>query len=172
MPAPTPVGVFSGVIDLGRDIVAASDTFQEATGAEDAEEAMAFVFAHTDEVASRGIPFAVVSIVPAPFYRQIAGGSKPEFIESGKLLLILGNPVTDGYSTTDAMIEHFNFAGKVIEEIAALSGTPNGASATQHLELGGGIDLVDYWRVEKEERVNAGDYACSVWQLNWGFMGG
>lgn len=164
----TPSGSCATPLYLLRRMVALSATFQAATGAANAAEALTHVFLKEAE-GTELRPCAVIS-TDGGAWHSVAGGQQNQLRSSGVLFMWLGLDVEVDLSLDDAVLTHANFHGGVADDIAALAGQDQTADAVvpgSHLLITGMHDIPpseapkEYWTPGKR-------LMWSAWLIRWG----
>lgn len=158
----TPSASLSLSIDAARALIAATPTFQALVGADDATEALEFIYVGGIPKGTAA-PVAMVDVGDDFNFAISAGGAANYFRDGGGIAFYLEADIAeanrDGY--TDAAYDFYNTVGGIVNDFDALAGTA-GMLAVRNVSTKAGP-----FRSDPHTEPNEHYYA--VWlELLWG----
>jgi hypothetical protein len=171
----TPTGVLAKAIDLMRDMLAASSSFQALTGSVDAAEAKTYTYycvlphvtgeAYNDTVIAAR-PYIVVA--PGDGYTQnrVANGIRTRLTTGGTILLYVETAIPTAYATDELMDEAYlwflNELDGILADVQEQSGTGGKLNITEIVGMG--------WPERAEAKVvhEVGDHFKALYEVTFG----
>lgn len=143
MPSPTASSALARWLEKLRDLVAASETFQDRLEVDTAAEThdhifydLAIVFDDTvtEEQLRAMRPFVIVTEMDT-LWQKIGVGNGPDMAFSGELVIWIEANAEYADNHNDSKIDFCNFAGGIVDDLAALTGQTGYEDAPQIRQL-------------------------------------
>ncbi|MBK8916467.1 MAG: hypothetical protein IPM64_18020 [Phycisphaerales bacterium] len=155
-----------------RQMVAASATFQTATGTSTRTAALTRVHAR-NVLGTPNRPVAIVSMGDSLHFRLIGGGAQNYLRPSGSLFLFLAidTPPEHFQDQVSAEWHAWNFLSGVLEDVADLSAADDTSSpftpAESHLSITD-IEVVNWGGTREEDWESLGRFYHAAVRVQWG----
>jgi len=170
MAIPSPTSVNSIAVDQLRTLFARSATLQAETGGSEAAAKNHIYFGATPSIEDQSTfprPLFVVGLTEDFRYHMIAGGERNQLRPHGTLAFYGIRNTPSQYVTANscdypaAEINHMNFFGGVLDDIAALAGWDDNLSVTD-------IEMKTFGEVEPSYWSELGRFYFCTGAIYWG----
>lgn len=159
----TPTGIYAGAMATLRTMLSNSASFQTEVGADDAAEALAFIYQVRIDDPTQDC-FIILGF--GPVSRQIVSrGARNYFTGNGQLNMKLIREVKDSEKAdySDTFVAFGNLIGGILADVEALSGTGGNLNITG-FEVGEAMDSVE--KLEDNDTITRRDMIVEV-DITW-----